>query len=216
MDIEEVKKFLAEDSKGKKLLAELVEDHEALTGLKTKNADLIASNKKLKKERDDGVTEITELKTELEEKGKGAPDVQAEVEKATKKIMKELETEKTKNGELSTKIQKQIVESGLSDALIKANIAKNHIPAVKALLKSENKIEIDETDNVAKIGDKDISTFVTEWAQGDMGKNYVAASQNNGGGANGSKGGTTATNDDILKMSPKQRLTYGRQQQGKK
>lgn len=217
MDIEEVKKFLKEDSKGKKLLADLVEDHEALEGLKSKNGDLIASNKKLKKERDDAVGKIDTLEStieDLEEKGGDA-----DVEKATAKLKKELEKKdkiiKEKDdiiSETSGKYSSKVIESDLADALAKAKIAPQHVKAIKALLKSENKIEIDETDHIAKIGDKPLGDFVSEWAQGDIGKNYVVAANNSGGGANGSGNGGGKSGDDLMKLSPKQRLIEGRKQ----
>lgn len=217
MNIEEVKKFLLENSDGKKLLGELVEDHDSITGLKSKNADLIASNKKLKKERDDSISKVNDLETQLEEAGKGGEDIEAAVAKATKKLQKELDDERSSKSEISSKMQKMIIDNSLNEALLKANIAKNHIPAVRALLRSENTIDIDETDNVAKIKDKDLSSFVTEWAQTDIGKNYVAASQNNGGGASGSSGKTSSVSgEDIMKMDPKQRMILGRKQTDKK
>jgi hypothetical protein len=214
MNIEEVKKFLQEDAAGKKLLADMVEDHEALTGLKTKNADLLVANKKLKKDNETFTTKMTELEEEIAS-SKGGEDVEAQIAKATKKLQKELDDERNSKTELAGRLTKTVIENNLNDALIKANISKNHIPAVKALLRSENKIDIDDVDNVAKVGDKDLVSFVTEWAQTDTGKNYVAAANNSGGGAGGSSGAGGKSNEELMKMHPTERLTHARTQ-GKK
>jgi len=210
MEIEEVKKFLQEDANGKKLLDQLVQENEQFESLKNKNFELIGSNGKLKKERDKATTRAEEIEAKMEELGEN--DVSKAIEKETAKLKKENETLVTENTSLKTDKKNNSIKSSLDEALQKANIAKEHMPAIRALIRSENKIDIDEVDNNVKIGDKDIISFVSEWSQGDVGKNYIAASQNSGGGAKGSSTGGKSSNEDLMKMDPKQRLIEARKQ----
>ena len=211
MDPKEVLKFLKETEEGKKLLSELVEKHESLDGLKSKNSELIASNKKLKKEKEEAVSKVSELESEIEdfEQNKGEPD---------KKAQKEIEKLKKENETLKIDLDKKISESksdkidrAVVEAISKVKIAPQHSEMVKAFIKSTNKIEIDETDMIPKISGKDLNQFMSEWSQTDSGKQYVAASQNTGGGA---QGGSKPSGDsgDTSKLSAKARLTLARQQ----
>jgi hypothetical protein len=211
MDKEEVKKFLESTSEGKSLLASLVEDHPSIIGLKEKNQELVTLNKTFKRNKEDAEKALSEVTEEYESfKKEGSKvDIEKEVAKAVAKVTKELETERQEKSNLSERMQKLIVDNSLNDALNKANIAKSHVAAVRALLKSENKITIDDTENVAKIGDKDLSTFVQEWAQGEGGKIYVAAPLNTGGGATGSKTGVGTSKEGDISAKDKIAQGYG-------
>lgn len=210
LKIEDVKKFLKENSEGKELVKELTSG--SVEKLETKNGELIAANKKLKKERDENSSKITEYEEELEElkKSNGSQDFDAKLEKETKKLTKEITDLKSQNENLKRESENDLIERSLSSALVKANISSEHFDAVEALLKSKNKMVVDETDREVKVGDKSLNEFVTEWSQGDVGKRYVAVKTNTGGGAGGSgKGGTG--NEDLLKMSAKEKISYGLQ-----
>lgn len=203
MDKDEVKKWLKENDEGKKLLSELTEGE--IEGLKTKNGELIELNKRWKREKEEATTKLQTAQEELEEAKN--TDVEAAVKKATDKLNRDLADKDKAINDLQDKNRKSIIDRSLEEALNKANIAKHHIPRVKSFIRTENKIEIDETENVAKIGDKNILAFVTEWAQGEDGKHYVAAAQNSGGGASGSKGANN-NGGDVSKLSPKEKLKY--------
>ena len=50
------------------------------------------------------------------------------------------------------------------------------------------KVEIEGDNRIAKIGDKDLKSFVSEWVSSDEGKHYTEAPANSGGGAQGGGG----------------------------
>ena len=215
MTLEEVKKFLEDNEEGKKWLQSQID--ESIEGLQTKNSELIGKNKKLKEERDNYLSEnstLTEKVEELEDmKIKKTDDVKAEVEKVTVKFKKEIEALTGERDAATSRLNKSLIDNGLKDALIAANVDKDHMPLVTAFLKTNNKIDIsvDEEDNPrAIIGDKPISDFVTEWANSDSGKKYVVAKDNSGGGANNRSGGG-ATHEELSKMSPTERLMAARE-----
>lgn len=225
MTLEELLKLLEEkDPKGKEALAEYVES--ALTKVKEKNNDLIATNKRFKKEAKEAKEALEAKEEELEEaidaandkKGKETdPKVDREAQKQIKTLTKERDELKEANGDLSGRLNGLIIDNNLSEAITSSGIAKQYIPAVKALIKTENKIEIDDTENVAKIGDKAIGEFLTEWSQSDIGKNYVAAKDNSGGGGKGGEGTLAGmSQEDIMKLPPTKRLSMARAAQGDK
>lgn len=192
MDIKEVKEFLESNADGKKLLSEMVEEHDAIKGLKQKNADLIASNKTFKTERDNAVAEVDTVQAEFTEFKNAAKEGKADV--VTKadydKVVAERDAAVNEVTEVKGTLRNKTIGEALDGAINAANIAKDHIPAVRALLRSENKIELDEVDHVAKVNGVPINDVVAEWVQGDMGKRYVAAPVNTGGGSQGSRNTT--------------------------
>jgi predicted nuclease with TOPRIM domain len=123
---------------------------------------------RLEQERD-------ELKAQLDKTAKEARDLKTVAEKATKQL--EAETGFT---------QKLLVDNGLSDVLVKAGVSNPaHLKAVKSMLASQVQIAVDGDNRVAKVGDKSLVDYVTEWAKSDEGKHFVSAQANNGGGAQG-------------------------------
>lgn len=201
MDINDVKKFLTDDSSGKKLLSELVESSSNLEGIKKKNQELIENNKKLKGDAEKYQTKVSELEGELETRKGGDPKLQKENENLKSKLSdyeKQLDSVKKE-------AQKDKIDRELRSAVSDAKISRQHEKAILALLKSENDIKVDDVDANVKVGEKSIKDFVAEWAQTDIGKNYVSAPDNSGGGAGGS---SKATPQDLSKMDARSRLTY--------
>ena len=95
------------------------------------------------------------------------------------------------NGLLSEKdnyLKNLTLENALNENLAKIGVKSEYSTAVKALLKSQSKVE----DNNVIIGDKSINDFMTEWQNGE-GKAFIAAPANSGSGANGSNGGAVPT-----------------------
>ena len=82
-------------------------------------------------------------------------------------------------------IQSYLIENGLADAMLKANVRPEMMPAVKAMLKQQTSIRADGTEYQALMGERPLSEAVIEWAQSDAGKPFVAAPDNSGGGAAG-------------------------------
>jgi Rad3-related DNA helicase len=182
------------DPADKKIVADLIaaaladaeDKHESdIAGLKANNARL---KEQLKKATagEANAEEITKLESEL-------ATSQAKLKTAEKdliKITKERdETVKTLEAETGF-TQKLLVDNGLTEALVKANVTKQFLPAVKALLASKVTLKVDGDNRVAMVGDKPLGEFVDSWAKGDDGKHYVAAPANGGGGSNG---GTSKT-----------------------
>jgi hypothetical protein len=186
-------------------------------GLKAKNDELLGEVKKQKdslKSIQDQLDEIKEAKEAAElEAAKKTGDVDKLVAAAEAKKNKEIDGLKNQLEQQTSRLNQTLIDKGLSDALVKANVAPHHLPTVTAFLKSTAKAEIIDKDGnaVATFDGRPIEEFVTGWAQGDTGKHYIAAPQNGGGGASGSNGGGKATGD--INLSPVARLTAAREKQ---
>lgn len=167
---------------------------EATAGLAAKNKELLAEVKEARKSRtidpkeiEDRDNEIEVLKSQLGEAQKTVKLATTEADKAKKAL---------EGAEGFT--QKLLVDNGLTDALTKAGVTNPvHLKAAKSMLAGQVAIVADGDNRMAKIGDKDLAAAIGEWAKGDEGKFFVAATQNNGGGANGSNssGGNSKTVD---------------------
>ena len=132
--------------------------------------------------------ERDEFKTQLDKVNKEFKDVKKLSETTTEQFKKE-----------SAFTQKLLVDNGLSDVLVKAGVSNPaHLKAVRSMLANQVQIVTDGDDRVAKVGDKALSEYVTEWAATDEGKNFITA-PNNGGG--GSSGGNNNSNSNTPKTS---------------
>lgn len=165
-------------------LAEARENFEAETaGLKKKNRELLGKTKdvpnadefaRLEKENDDYATKVRELEKQIKTTSKERDDLKAN-----------FESESAAN-------KRMIVDNSLTESLLKANVRKELMPAVKALLSGKVSVKIDGDNRIAVVGDKSLGDFVSEWSQGDEGKVFVAAPVNNGGAAQGGKAGLSS------------------------
>lgn len=213
MTKEELIEFFKTEN-GKAIFEELTA--EVTEGLKNKNNELIQKNKVLKTAKETAEAKVTELEEEAMEilsgKGKGK-DIATQIEqKLQEKFAKKEKELQDKNDKYSKQINTLVVENGLTEALAANNIAKQHIPAVRALIKSTSKIEVSSEDDeapVATIEGKALSDYVKEFAQGDSGKHYVAAPDNNGGGSKGSNNNASGK-VDTSKLSAKEKINLGR------
>jgi hypothetical protein len=159
---------------------------EATSGLAKKNGELLAELKEARKGKQIDPAELDKLQNKIDELENNLTASQ----KTIKDQQKAFEQTKAALDSESGFTSKLLLDNGLTDALVKAGVATPFLPAVKAMLSSQAKIAIDGDTRKAVIGDKDLSTFVTEWATSDDGKHYIAAPQNNGGGASGGSGST--------------------------
>ena len=154
---------------------------EALAG---KNKELIDELKKARKDQaidpavvDKLEAQVDSLKNELNAATTLAKTANANAEKMTKQL--ESETNFT---------QKLLVDNGLSDVLVKAGVSNPaHLKAVKSMLANQVKIVTEGDQRVAKVGDKALDIFVSDWAKSEEGKNFVTAPNNSGGGGGGGK-----------------------------
>ena len=200
------------DEADKAIVAKLVQDalddanenHETeIEGLKTKNRDLIGKLKKAREGADNGDSqaEVDRLEIELADSTKAL--------KAATKSLKTVETErdahKASFDAEAVITRTLIVDNGLTDALVAANVAPHFLPAVKAMLAAQVKLEADGDSRKAVIGDKSLSDYVNEWSQGDLGKHYIAAPANGGGG---STGGVSGGAKKIMEMNEPDRVAY--------
>lgn len=168
---------------------------EATAGLKAKNDELLGKLKADKAERESMKAQLDELVAAKEEAetaaAEKAGDVDSVKKQLTDKHIKELEKlNATLEGERQVN-RKLLVDNGLTAALTEAGVAKEYLPAAKALLQSTNDIELADNDGqrVALVGGAALKDFVSGWAQSDQGRHFVAAPANSGGGAQGASSG---------------------------
>ena len=163
-------------------IAEAVEN--ATGGLSKKNQELLAELKEARKGKAIDPAELDRLQSKIDslESDLGlAQKAKKDQDKLLKQAQDALASE-------SGFTQKLLLDNGLTDALVKAGVANQFIPAVKAMLGTQAKIIADGDTRKAVIGDKDLTEFVSSWATSDEGKHYIAAPANGGGGANGGSG----------------------------
>ena len=77
-----------------------------------------------------------------------------------------------------------MVENGLTEALLAANVAPQFVEAAKAMLGKGVTVATDGDTRKAVVGDKSLGDYVKEWAASDSGKHFVSAPANGGGGSN--------------------------------
>jgi len=89
-------------------------------------------------------------------------------------------------------LQNLLIDQGLTQALTDVGVPANLLKYVKADLKSQAKLQGENGEYKAMIGDKSLNDFISEWKDGD-GKNVIIAPTNTGGGAAGGGGNHTST-----------------------
>lgn len=170
-----------------KLIADALEEaeteHEAgIAGLKTKNKELIADNRKLKADGPDAAA-VERLEAANEK-------LTADLKTATKELGKVTKLagdhEAVAKSELAAN-RKLIVENGLTTELLSNKVPEQFLPAVTKLLEGQVTIKVDGENRVAMVGDKSLGDFVKAWSLSDAGKHFVSATVNGGGAAPGSK-----------------------------
>jgi seryl-tRNA synthetase len=159
---------------------------EAVSGLKTKNNELLTELRKAKKGNDIDPAEVERLEnkiTELEGQIKTANKELKTAKEVAEKATKDLQAEQ---GFTTTLLK----DNGLTDALTKAGVTDPiNLKAARAMLGGEVMIVADGDKRVAKVGDKPLADHINEWAKTDEGKRFVAASGSSGGGSGGGGGG---------------------------
>jgi uncharacterized phage infection (PIP) family protein YhgE len=177
----------------------------ATSGLKTKNAELLGELKKARKAGEITPDQIAAVEAERDE----LQTKLAEAMKSTSKTTKELDTlRKALETEQKT-MQTLLVENGLTEALTKSGVTNPaYLKAAKTLLGAQAQLVQDGDHRIAKIGDKPLSDFVSEWASGEEGKHFVAAPGNTGGGANGGNGGGASAVKGKVDGDPAERAAY--------
>lgn len=101
---------------------------------------------------------------------------------------KDLEKLKNELSEKESLVTTHVKNAELRKAMAEANIAKQFMPAVEAMM--SQKIKVEGMD--VFLDEKPVSLALKEWANSDDGKHYVQATANSGGGATSKAGGGDA------------------------
>ena len=172
---------------------------EATAGLVTKRDQLLTEVKTLKAQIKNGAADpaaVERLQGQLDDANVRIETINGELSTTKRQLGKV-----TKDYETETGFTKNLlVDNGLTEALVSANVAKQFLPAVKALFAGKVEIKTEGNERKAFIGDKPLGEAITAFAQSDEGKHYVAAGNNSGGSANGS-GGAKATGKTITRSA---------------
>lgn len=156
----------------------------AVEALSAKNRELLGELKAAKAKAK-GVeidpTEHEQLKTQVEE-------LQGKLTKAEKAAAKQVEDLTKAVATKDAALQSYLIDNGLSEAMLKAGVRPEMMPAVKAMLKGQASIKDENGTYSAFMGDKPLTDAVSAWAASDEGKHFVAAPANTGGGATGGGG----------------------------
>jgi hypothetical protein len=166
----------------------------ATDALSTKNKELLGELKKARKNSEIDPEEFNSLREEKEALEAKLSDAN----KAIKTASQDVEKFKKLHESESQYTAKSLIDSGLTNALVEAKVDPKFLPAVKALIGRDAKVELDGDNRVAKIKDQALGDYVKAWAATDEGKHYVSAPTNSGGG---SQGGGTSTGKAQIKAS---------------
>ena len=161
--------------------SEIEELKAAIEALSAKNRELLAEAKAAKAKAK-GVeidpSDHAALQSEVEA-------LRAQLDKSQKEAAKTIDSLNKSLTEKDGALQNYLIDNGLNDALLKAGVRPEMMGAVKAMLKSQTKLNAVDGQYSALMGDKPLIDAVAEWAAGDEGKHFVAAPANTGGGAAG-------------------------------
>lgn len=127
--------------------------------------------------------------------GKG--DVDERLKEQRERLTKQFETEKEKlvqerdkwKGGYETKTK----SDALNAAIAEMNIAKQFVPAVKAMFERKINVAHEGENIVTTIDAMPVKDALKAWADSEDGKHYVAAPANGGGGSGGSGGSGKTT-----------------------
>lgn len=120
-------------------------------------------------------------------------DVDSKLEEQRKRLeerhRKELEKHQEEVQKRDQRINDLVARDGLRKAMDQAGIAEPYKPAVEAMYRDKVSVEEDGDSLGAFIDGKPVPDALSELANSETGKYYVAGSGNNGGGAPGGKDG---------------------------
>lgn len=158
--------------------------NKATEGLVAKRDELLGEVRKLKQGRTINPEDVTKLEDQIDALKGQVDEANKAAKKAADSEAKALKAKDDADGAVS----KLLVDNGLSDALTKVNVTNPAlIKAAKAMLAGQVQIVDDAGNKVARVGDKALADYITEWAGSDEGKHFVTAHDANGGGAQGNR-----------------------------
>lgn len=147
-----------------------------------KYEELLAENETLKKDpnRDkDNEAVLQRMRDQYDQRLRAAEE----------KRVADLRSKENEIEERDNVIQSHLVDGGLTEALVKAGVAKEFLTAAKALLRNTVKVKREEDGKRRAIvetdlGEVDVEKFVDNWSKSDDGKPFVIKGQ--GAGSQGS------------------------------
>lgn len=201
MDVEEFKTAMATDE-GKAIIDALVT--EAVDATNNKNRELLGKLDKAKTERNDFSQKVDAMEDDISVK---AGDYDKLRERLEERHVTEINKVSAERDTLRGQLDTHVIGTGLTQALLKANIAPPLMDAAKALIRSSYKAEIGDNDGkpFAKLDGQAVNDFVDKWSQSESGKHFVVADSNGGGGSNGANGSGQA----ISEMTSVQKIASG-------
>lgn len=178
---------------------------EATRPLLDKRDELLNEVKQLRKGKQVSPEDLEKLEQERDAYKEQLSKYEKDLKKANEtiaNIQKQLESE-------SGFTQKLLVENGLTEALTKVGVTNPaFLKVVKATLASQVQLVAEGDTRIAKVGDKALGDFVTEWAKSEEGQYFVSAPNNNGGGAGGGNSGGSSQTKGKIDGDEKERAAY--------
>lgn len=209
---EKFKDKLTDDIRGEIEAAYEQDVTEEVSGLKSKNGELIAANKTLRQQlASGGGADAAKLANELEEIKERSAAEKNTYDRELARLTRELD-KATKAAQVESQAVAQLVaDNGLHEALVGVGVKPEFIPAVKAMLRSDVKVSAEGDKRVALMGDKPLGEAIKAWAATDAGKVYVLTPPNGGGGSGGS-GPNVSSGGKVVKRADFERMTPADQQ----
>lgn len=190
------------------------EREEEVAGLKQKNADLLG---KLKKKDDGEGGKVAELESKIDDLTEQLAKTTRDSEKVRKALEKERDDFKAMAANEQTAVSRLVLDNGLTEALTKAGVRKELLPAARALLKEQGILSVKSEGDVrkavaklAKDGKEEeltLEDYITKhFVASESGKAFIPASGNSGAGAGGNGGaGGSGAGKKWAEMSLKER-----------
>lgn len=176
----------------------------AEAGLKKKNQELLA---KLRQAGDLSPEDFARIESERD---KALTDL-AETKKQLTAATKERDTAAKDLERVQTIARNEKLDSTITGAIAEGNVVPALIPALRAMMAQQAKVELGDNGYSVIIGDKPAGDYIKGFLDSDDGKHFKAAPANGGGGAPGG-GGTgqskVATREQFNAMSDVERRDF--------
>jgi regulator of replication initiation timing len=173
----------------------------AVNPLIAKRDELLGEVKALRKGKQISPEDMEKLEAEND-------TLKDELKKATGELKTAKKTAEEATKALETEVSltnKATVDSGLTEAFMKAGVTdQDYIDLLKSKHSLGAKVVVDGDKRKIMFGDKDMDSYVTEWATTDAAKKVISAPNNSGGGAEG--GGSKQINQ---KLTSTQKIAAG-------
>lgn len=151
---------------------------EDVSGLKTKNADLV---RRLKAAEDRAKTAELEAENALDTASTAAGDELSKIQRAYAKLEKQVADLTGERDTFASELRTTRVDNEVSKAIASSNVRPELVPAVEALLLRQASYE----DGVATINGKSIADAAKSFFSSKDGSHYVRAPESSGSGSTG-------------------------------